>query len=153
MYVVGVQDVLLHNFAGRQSVTLEGVQAGYYSSFPLAVTRHDQKLIKQIPLENICLEIDSPSLTPNRPLKNMALFLLITSSERNWERQAVTKYLVFLSSKSSNVSQAWERNEPEKIRIVCQHTAAVKSISVEGVFEVTTKMRKLFPKVNQPLSE
>ena len=42
MYVVDVQDVLLHNFAGRQSVTLEEVQAGYYFSFLPAITRRDQ---------------------------------------------------------------------------------------------------------------
>uniref|UniRef100_A0A8C4J5R3 Uncharacterized protein n=1 Tax=Dromaius novaehollandiae TaxID=8790 RepID=A0A8C4J5R3_DRONO len=49
-----------------------GVQAGYYFSFPPAVTRHDQqaKLIKQIPLENICLESDSPSLGPNKEVQS-----------------------------------------------------------------------------------
>ncbi|KAM7118488.1 LOW QUALITY PROTEIN: putative deoxyribonuclease tatdn3-A [Ciconia maguari] len=103
------------NFAGRQSVTLEGVQAGYYFSFLLAITRHDRvkKLIKQIPLENICLETDSPSLAPNKE----------------------------------------ERNESEEIRIVCQHIASVKGISVEGVCEVTKNASKLCPKVNQPFHE
>ncbi|KAM6084873.1 LOW QUALITY PROTEIN: putative deoxyribonuclease tatdn3-A [Theristicus caerulescens] len=110
----GVQDILLHNFTGRQSVTLERLQAGYYFCFPPAVTRHDQvkKLIKHIPLESICLETDSPSLAPKE-----------------------------------------ERNEPEKIRIACEHIAAVKGISVEGVCEVTKNASTLFPKVNQPLSE
>uniref|UniRef100_A0A8B9Q322 Uncharacterized protein n=1 Tax=Apteryx owenii TaxID=8824 RepID=A0A8B9Q322_APTOW len=85
----GVQDVLLHNFAGRPSVALEGVQASYYFSFPPAVARQDQ-----------------------------------------------------------------ERNEPEKIRIVCQYIAALKGVSVERVCEVTTKNAlKLFPKVKDCLKE
>ncbi|XP_030051909.1 putative deoxyribonuclease tatdn3-A isoform X1 [Microcaecilia unicolor] len=69
----GVQNVLLHNFAGRLSAALEGVQAGYFFSFPPAVTRNDQrvKLIQHIPLENICLETDSPSLGPNQQERNV----------------------------------------------------------------------------------
>uniref|UniRef100_A0A8D0HQL8 Uncharacterized protein n=1 Tax=Sphenodon punctatus TaxID=8508 RepID=A0A8D0HQL8_SPHPU len=68
----GIQNALLHNFAGRPSVALEGVQAGFCFSFPPAVTRNDQraKLIRQIPLENICLETDSPSLGPNKEERN-----------------------------------------------------------------------------------
>ncbi|XP_029449088.1 putative deoxyribonuclease tatdn3-A isoform X2 [Rhinatrema bivittatum] len=69
----GVQNVLLHNFAGRLSAALEGVQAGYFFSFPPAVARNDQrvKLIQHIPLENICLETDSPSLGPNLQERNV----------------------------------------------------------------------------------
>ncbi|XP_076190656.1 putative deoxyribonuclease tatdn3-A [Aptenodytes patagonicus] len=84
----GVQDVLLHNFAGRQSVTLEGVQAGYYFSFPPAVTRHDQ-LIKQIPLQNVCLKTDPPSLAPNKEVfSNLhdSMILYICKSPRDLTR-------------------------------------------------------------------
>nr|XP_042716159.1 putative deoxyribonuclease tatdn3-A isoform X2 [Chrysemys picta bellii] len=68
----GIRNALLHNFAGRPSVALEGVQAGFCFPFPPAVTRNDQraKLIRQIPLENICLETDSPSLGPKKEERN-----------------------------------------------------------------------------------
>ncbi|XP_072265948.1 putative deoxyribonuclease tatdn3-A isoform X2 [Pyxicephalus adspersus] len=69
----GVEKALLHNFAGRPSAALEGVKSGYYFSFPPAVTKNNQreKLIRQIPLENICLETDSPALGPNREERNV----------------------------------------------------------------------------------
>ncbi|XP_029986393.1 putative deoxyribonuclease tatdn3 isoform X2 [Sphaeramia orbicularis] len=68
----GVQRALLHNFAGKPSVALEGVKDGYVFSFPPAVCRNTQrdKLIRQIPLEHICLETDSPSLGLNKHERN-----------------------------------------------------------------------------------
>ncbi|KAF3703180.1 putative deoxyribonuclease tatdn3 [Channa argus] len=68
----GVDRALLHNFAGKPSVALEGVKAGYLFSFPPAVCRNQQrdKLIKQIPLEHMCLETDSPALGLDKDVRN-----------------------------------------------------------------------------------
>lgn len=67
-----VSRALLHNFAGKPSVALEGVKAGFLFSFPPAVCRNQQrdKLIKQIPLEHICLETDSPALGLDKHVRN-----------------------------------------------------------------------------------
>lgn len=68
----GVSRALLHNFAGKPWVALEGVKAGYHFSFPPAVCTNPQrdKLIRQIPLEHICLETDSPALGPHKHERN-----------------------------------------------------------------------------------
>ncbi|XP_048841484.1 putative deoxyribonuclease tatdn3 isoform X1 [Brienomyrus brachyistius] len=68
----GIGHALLHNFAGRPSVAMEGVKAGYCFSFPPAACRNEQRaaVIKQIPLEHICLETDSPALGPEKHVRN-----------------------------------------------------------------------------------
>ncbi|KAK7907293.1 hypothetical protein WMY93_015905 [Mugilogobius chulae] len=68
----GVTGALLHNFAGKLSVAFDGIKAGYFFSFPPAVCTNPQKvkLIKQIPLEHICLETDSPALGLNKHERN-----------------------------------------------------------------------------------
>ncbi|KAL1253941.1 hypothetical protein QQF64_016170 [Cirrhinus molitorella] len=72
MKELGISQALLHNFAGKPSVAMEGVQAGFYFSFPPAVSKNEQraKLIKQIPLEHICLETDSPALGTDKHVRN-----------------------------------------------------------------------------------
>ncbi|CAJ1077661.1 putative deoxyribonuclease tatdn3 [Xyrichtys novacula] len=76
----GITRALLHNFAGKPSVAMEGVKAGYFFSFPPAVCRKRErdKLIRQIPLEHICLETDSPALGPEKHVRNEPCNILLS---------------------------------------------------------------------------
>ena len=68
----GARRVLMHAFDGKSSAAAEGVRAGFFFSIPPSAVRspQKQKLVRQLPLECLLLETDSPVLGPDPTLRN-----------------------------------------------------------------------------------
>uniref|UniRef100_A0A914DUQ0 Deoxyribonuclease TATDN3 n=1 Tax=Acrobeloides nanus TaxID=290746 RepID=A0A914DUQ0_9BILA len=67
------QKVLLHAFSGNVKNAEPGIKAGYYFSIPPSFSikpTEKTPLIKAIPIDQICLETDSPVLGPVRTERN-----------------------------------------------------------------------------------
>ena len=60
----GARRVQLHAFDGRAAKAQPAIEAGFFLSVPPSVvrSRQKQKLVRQVPLQNLLLETDSPVL-------------------------------------------------------------------------------------------
>ena len=77
--------VLLHNFAGRLSVAQTANSHGFYLSFPPAIVNKPDrdKLLKNVSLEHLCLETDSPALGLDKNVSNARIDQFVSSFRLN----------------------------------------------------------------------
>jgi TatD DNase family protein len=75
------QKVQMHAFDGKASYALPGVESGFYFSVPSSLerSRQKQKLVKNLPLDCLLLETDSPVLGPDPNTRNEPANLLVAA--------------------------------------------------------------------------
>ncbi|MCQ5337161.1 MAG: TatD family hydrolase [Candidatus Methanomethylicia archaeon] len=72
LYSENAKKVIMHAFDGKSSDAKKAVERGFYFSIPTSVvySQQKQKLVKNLPIEFLLLETDSPVLSPIRGLRN-----------------------------------------------------------------------------------
>ncbi|MDE4077572.1 TatD family hydrolase [Methanosphaera sp. Vir-13MRS] len=102
-----IPNVIFHCFTGTNETALEAVDYGYYLSFATnsLFSKKQKKIMKQVPLENMLTETDSPYLSPvkgepNQPLNIRKIIERVSRAkkidfediERATERNAMNVY-------------------------------------------------------------
>lgn len=75
---LGAEKVVMHAFDGSVKHARQGFELGYYFSIPLTVSqsRQKQELAREVPVEQLLLETDSPVLNPGKGRNEPANLLL-----------------------------------------------------------------------------
>lgn len=72
LYSEGIKRVLMHAFDGKSGDAIKAAERGFYFSIPTSVvySQQKQKLVRNLPIESLMLETDSPVLSPIRGSRN-----------------------------------------------------------------------------------
>ncbi|WP_457554469.1 TatD family hydrolase [Candidatus Pyrohabitans sp.] len=97
-----VERALFHCYGGDRSTALKILESGYYISLAtnLCFSEHHAKLARELPVEKILLETDSPYLSPFRGRRNEPVFVL----------EAVRRLAGIKGVSERKIAEAVERN-------------------------------------------